>query len=65
MTARHREIFHRNPLFMGMRIPEVKEAESLEKRYPRIFPDAMNIIKVCTLNSISFSSKLGIKLTHF
>jgi len=45
LTARHREIFHRNPLFMGMRIPEVKEAESLEKRYPRIFPDAMNIIK--------------------
>ena len=31
---------------MGMRIPEVKETESLERRYPRILPDAMDIIKV-------------------
>ncbi|XP_065058145.1 cyclin-dependent kinase-like 2 [Rhopilema esculentum] len=45
LTPRHQEIFSRNPLFMGMRVPEVKETEPLEKKYPRILHDAMNIIK--------------------
>lgn len=54
LTARHREIFSRNPLFMGMRVPEVKETEPLEKRYPKILHDAMDIIKVCDYNDPSF-----------
>eukprot|EP00794_Sanderia_malayensis_P006828 gene6828-7595_t len=45
LTQRHKEIFNRNPLFIGMRVPEVRETEPLEKRYFRIPHDAMNIIK--------------------
>ena len=47
LIARHREIFSRNPLFIGMRLPEARELEPLERRYPRLTPAAMDIIKVC------------------
>lgn len=46
MIARHREVFSRNPLFVGMRLPEPREIDPLERRYPRLSPAAMDIIKV-------------------
>ena len=46
LIARHREIFSRNPLFIGMRLPEAREIDPLERRYPRLSPAAMDIIKV-------------------
>jgi len=46
LIARHREVFSRNPLFIGMRLPEARELEPLERRYPRLSPAAMDIIKV-------------------
>lgn len=45
LIARHREVFSRNPLFVGMRLPEARELDPLEKRYPRLSPAAMDIIK--------------------
>lgn len=36
LTPRHQELFYRNPLFAGVRLPEVKELDPLEKRYPRL-----------------------------
>ena len=46
LSQRHREIFHRNPLFLGMRLPEVKDFDPLERRYPKITPTALDLIKV-------------------
>jgi len=46
LTARHREIFRRNDLFVGMRLPEARELDPLEKRYPRCAAIIMDIIKV-------------------
>ncbi|KAL9972819.1 hypothetical protein ACROYT_G019198 [Oculina patagonica] len=46
LTNRHREIFHRNPLFVGMKLPEVKEVEPIEKRFHRVSSAAMDIMKL-------------------
>ena len=46
LTARHREIFHKNPLFVGMRLPEVREVEPLEKKFPRISSIILDLMKV-------------------
>jgi cyclin-dependent kinase-like len=45
LIARHKEIFSRNPLFIGMRLPEPREIMPIERRYPRLSPAAMDIIK--------------------
>ncbi|XP_052265730.1 cyclin-dependent kinase-like 2 isoform X1 [Dreissena polymorpha] len=47
LTARHKEVFLRNPLFVGMRLPEVRETTPLEKKFPRISPYSLALIKVC------------------
>lgn len=46
LTQRHREIFYKNPLFVGMRLPEVRETEPLEKKFPRLSPLALDLMKV-------------------
>lgn len=46
LIARHREIFSRNPLFLGMRLPEARELEPLERRFPHLSHAAIDIIKV-------------------
>ena len=50
LLARHREVFGRNPLFVGMRLPEAKELEPLERRYPKLSPACMDIIKVLNIH---------------
>ena len=64
LIARHREIFSRNPLFIGMRLPEARELEPLERRYPRLTPAAMDIIKVCLCISLSSDSQLVQKMLY-
>ena len=54
LTNRHREIFHRNPLFVGMKLPEVKEVEPIEKRFHRVSSAAMDILKVSLMNQALF-----------
>ena len=49
LIAKHREIFSRNPLFLGMRMPEARDLQPLERRYPRLSQAAMDIIKVYRL----------------
>ena len=52
LIGHHREIFRRNPLFIGMRLPEAREVESLEKRYPQLSPSTMDIVKVGFLTKL-------------
>ena len=49
LIAKHREVFSRNPLFIGMRLPEARELDPLERRYPRLSSASMDIIKVYTV----------------
>ena len=46
LISRHREIFSRNPLFVGIRLPEPRELESIDKRYPQLASVTLDIIKV-------------------
>ncbi|XP_078660264.1 uncharacterized protein LOC144904952 isoform X2 [Branchiostoma floridae x Branchiostoma belcheri] len=47
LTQRHREIFHKNPLFVGMRLPEVKDVDPVEKKFPKVNPMAVDLMKQC------------------
>ncbi|NXR59979.1 CDKL2 protein, partial [Rhadina sibilatrix] len=47
LIPRQQELFYENPLFAGMKLPEVKELESLEKRYPKLPPAALDLAKEC------------------
>ncbi|NWV97852.1 CDKL2 protein, partial [Machaerirhynchus nigripectus] len=47
LIPRQQELFYKNPLFAGMKLPEVKELESLEKRYPKLPADALDLAKEC------------------
>lgn len=44
LTQRHLEIFHKNPLFTGMRLPTVKNPEPFTRKYPRINKNASDLI---------------------
>lgn len=46
LIPRQQELFYKNPLFAGMKLPEVKELESLEKRYPKLPAAALDLAKV-------------------
>ncbi|XP_034627342.1 cyclin-dependent kinase-like 2 isoform X1 [Trachemys scripta elegans] len=47
LTPRHQELFYKNPLFAGVRLPEVKEAEPLERRYPKLSAAVLDLAKKC------------------
>eukprot|EP00118_Oscarella_pearsei_P006802 m.31552 g.31552 ORF g.31552 m.31552 type:complete len:796 (+) comp31512_c0_seq5:230-2617(+) len=47
LIQRHKEIFMRNPLFVGLRLPDVKSVESLSRKFPRISPSSHLAIKKC------------------
>ncbi|TRZ18673.1 hypothetical protein HGM15179_008426 [Zosterops borbonicus] len=47
LIPRQQELFCKKPLFAGMKLPEVKELESLEKRYPKLPPAALDLAKEC------------------
>ncbi|XP_072165090.1 cyclin-dependent kinase-like 2 [Diadema setosum] len=47
LIQRHKEIFLMNPLFVGMRLPEVKNVEPLEKRFPTLSGLSISMMKSC------------------
>ncbi|XP_037991489.1 cyclin-dependent kinase-like 2 [Motacilla alba alba] len=47
LIPRQQELFYKNPLFAGMKLPEVKELESLEKRYPKLPRDMLDLAREC------------------
>ncbi|NXC41611.1 CDKL2 protein, partial [Penelope pileata] len=47
LIPRHQELFYKNPLFAGMRLPEVKEAQSLDRRYPKLSASALDLANKC------------------
>ncbi|XP_005068207.1 cyclin-dependent kinase-like 2 isoform X1 [Mesocricetus auratus] len=49
LIPRHQELFYKNPVFAGVRLPEIKdtETEPLENRYPKLPEVVINLAKKC------------------
>ncbi|RUS70361.1 hypothetical protein EGW08_021875, partial [Elysia chlorotica] len=47
LTPRHKEVFQRNPLFVGMRLPEVRDIVALEKKFTRVSTESLALMKLC------------------
>uniref|UniRef100_A0A8C5MX70 Cyclin-dependent kinase-like 2 n=1 Tax=Leptobrachium leishanense TaxID=445787 RepID=A0A8C5MX70_9ANUR len=47
LTPRLQELFHKNPLFAGVTLPEIKQGEPLERRYPKLAPLILDLAKNC------------------
>ena len=63
------EVFLKNPLFVGVRIPEIGRIISLSQRLPNISPNAMNWLQVNPLHlkssNVSFTiQRIGEQLDH-
>ncbi|KFV87651.1 Cyclin-dependent kinase-like 2 [Struthio camelus australis] len=47
LIPRHQELFYKNPLFAGVRLPEVKDIKPLDRRYPKLSAAALDLAKKC------------------
>ncbi|KAF7657181.1 hypothetical protein LDENG_00030630 [Lucifuga dentata] len=47
LTAHHQQLFHRNPVFAGVRLPECSIRDTLEQRYPTITHGALDLTQRC------------------
>ncbi|XP_049424482.1 probable serine/threonine-protein kinase nek3 isoform X2 [Epinephelus fuscoguttatus] len=47
LTAHHQEMFYRNPVFSGVRLPECSGKVPLEQRFPTITPSALDLAQNC------------------
>ncbi|XP_003790125.1 cyclin-dependent kinase-like 2 isoform X2 [Otolemur garnettii] len=47
LIPRHQELFYKNPVFAGVRLPEIKETVPLEKRYPKLPEVVIDLAKKC------------------
>uniref|UniRef100_A0A2K6MTD1 Cyclin-dependent kinase-like 2 n=1 Tax=Rhinopithecus bieti TaxID=61621 RepID=A0A2K6MTD1_RHIBE len=47
LIPRHQELFYKNPVFAGVRLPEIKEREPLERRYPKLSEVVIDLAKKC------------------
>ncbi|XP_040822724.1 cyclin-dependent kinase-like 2 [Ochotona curzoniae] len=47
LIPRHQELFYKNPVFAGVRLPEIKETEPLERRYPKLSEVVIDLAKRC------------------
>ncbi|XP_031170392.1 cyclin-dependent kinase-like 5 [Sander lucioperca] len=47
LTAHHQELFYRNPVFSGVRLPENSVRVRLEQRFPTVTPTALDLAQSC------------------
>ncbi|CAI9599196.1 unnamed protein product [Staurois parvus] len=47
LTPRLQDLFYKNPLFAGVTLPEIKEIEPLERRYPKLSSVILDLAKNC------------------
>ena len=46
LPTRHKEVFLRNPLFVGVRMPEANDVKPLNRKLRKISPEALDFMKV-------------------
>lgn len=54
LIPRHQELFYKNPAFAGVRLPEIKEMEPLERRYPKLSEVVIDLTKVIIRTTFAF-----------
>ncbi|XP_043530431.1 cyclin-dependent kinase-like 2 [Chiloscyllium plagiosum] len=47
LIPRHKELFHKNPLFTGLQLPDIKRIELLPTHYPHIPCLVFDLVKKC------------------
>ncbi|XP_030609701.1 uncharacterized protein LOC115797301 [Archocentrus centrarchus] len=47
LTTHHQELFYRNPVFSGVRLPECSGRVALQQRFPTITPTALDLAQRC------------------
>ncbi|KAM4713869.1 cyclin-dependent kinase-like 4 [Anableps anableps] len=47
LMAHHQELFHRNPIFSGVKLPECSRTVSLQQRFPTVPATALNLTQKC------------------
>ncbi|KAM6908908.1 cyclin-dependent kinase-like 4 [Xenentodon cancila] len=47
LTTHHQELFYRNPVFSGVKLPECSGTVPLQQRFPAIPPTALDLAKRC------------------
>ena len=57
LIPRHQELFYKNPVFAGVRLPEIKETVPLERRYPKLSEVVIDLAKV--INTFFFFFNLS------
>lgn len=70
LIPRHQELFYKNPAFAGVRLPEIKEMEPLERRYPKLSEVVIDLTKVIIRTSFAFwkgicNTETGLSLLFF
>ncbi|KAL5260001.1 hypothetical protein ACHWQZ_G010201 [Mnemiopsis leidyi] len=49
LSQRYKDIFMKNPIFVGMKLPEVNHVDPLEKRLPGLSHHSIGIVKDCLM----------------
>uniref|UniRef100_A0A3B4ZY42 Cyclin-dependent kinase-like 2 n=1 Tax=Stegastes partitus TaxID=144197 RepID=A0A3B4ZY42_9TELE len=62
LTTHHQELFYRNPVFSGVRLPECSGRVQLQQRFPTITPAAQDLAQMASFSLLS-SLQIGGKLT--
>jgi len=47
LSKRHQDMFYRNPVFSGIRLPSSKNKENIKQRFPTFTPESLNLINKC------------------
>ncbi|XP_014867176.1 PREDICTED: cyclin-dependent kinase-like 5 isoform X1 [Poecilia mexicana] len=47
LTAHHQELFYRNPVFSGVKLPECSKIVPLQQRFPKVPPNALDLAQKC------------------
>ncbi|XP_041634882.1 serine/threonine-protein kinase MAK-like [Cheilinus undulatus] len=47
LTAHHQELFYRNPVFSGVRLPQCSSRIPLEQRFPSVATNALDVAQSC------------------
>lgn len=64
LTPRHEEIFRKNPLYVGVKLPEPTSRESLQQRFTDVDPNIVDIMQCCLQLAPSLRSSCDSLLEH-
>ncbi|XP_056156785.1 cyclin-dependent kinase-like 2 [Lampris incognitus] len=64
LTVHHQELFYRNPVFSGVRLPECCDTQPLEQRYPGLSTYSVDLAQECLQTDPESRSQCSDLLLH-